>query len=154
MDWKNIIGSHRGVDEVDKGQFNKVEETDFASGCCVMIRREVFQEIGFFNEKYFLYYEDNDFSQRVKLNGFRVYYQPRAMLWHLNAGSTGGSGSNLQDYFITRNRLLFGFSYASVRTKAALLKESIKFLFAGRNFQRKAVLDFYTGRFGKGSYKL
>ena len=41
IDWQNIIASHRGVDEVDKGQFDKLEKTGFASGCCAMLKRTV-----------------------------------------------------------------------------------------------------------------
>ena len=78
MDWKNVLASHNGVDEVDKGQFNKLEKTDFASGCCEIIKKEVFETIGLFDEKYFLYYEDNDLSQRARRAGFDIYYQPKA----------------------------------------------------------------------------
>lgn len=152
IDWQNVIATHRGVDEVDKGQFEKQEETDFASGCCEMIKREVFGKVGLFDEKYFLYYEDNDLSQRAKRSGFGIYYQPKAVLWHLNAGSTGGSGSALHDYYITRNRLLFGFKFASPKTRFALIRESLKFIFAGRIWQKKGALDFYLGKFGKGSF--
>jgi GT2 family glycosyltransferase len=137
---------------VDKGQYEKVEQTDFASGCCEMIKREVLEKVGVFDERYFLYYEDNDLSQRAKKQGFKVFYQPKAILWHLNAGSTGGSGSILQDYYITRNRLLFGFKFASPRAKIALVRESLKLIFAGRPWQKKGALDFYLRRFGKGSY--
>jgi GT2 family glycosyltransferase len=153
IDWKNVIAYHRGVDEVDKGQYEKVEQTDYASGCCEMIKKEVFEKVGFFDERYFLYYEDNDLSQRTKKKGFKIYYQPKAMLWHLNAGSAGGSGSALQDYYITRNRLLFGFNYSSLRTKIALIKESLKIIFSGRIWQKRGALDFYLGKFGKGSYR-
>jgi GT2 family glycosyltransferase len=153
MDWENVLASHKGVDEVDKGQFDVLEKTDFASGCCVMIKREVFEKIGLFDEKYFLYYEDNDLSQRARRSGMEIYYQPNAMLWHLNAGSTGGSGSSLQDYYITRNRLLFGFKYASIKTKFALIKESLRFIISGRSAQRKGAIDFYLGRFGKGDIR-
>jgi hypothetical protein len=152
MDWQNMIATHRGVDEVDKGQYEKLEKTDFASGCCEIIKREVFKNVGLFDNKYFLYYEDNDLSQRAKKAGFAIYYQPNAFLWHLNAGSTGGSGSSLQDYYITRNRLLFGFKYASLKTKLALIKESLRLIFAGRPWQKKGALDFYLRKFGKGSY--
>jgi hypothetical protein len=152
MDWKNVLASHKGVDEVDKGQFEKIEKTDFASGCCVMVKREVFEKVGLFDEKYFLYYEDNDLSQRAKRLGFAVYYQPGALLWHMNAGSTGGSGSALQDYYITRNRLLFGFKYASLKTQLALVRESVKLMLNGRTPQKKGAIDFYLRRFGKGSY--
>ena len=153
MDWNNVLGKHRGVDEVDKGQFDVEKETDFSSGCCMGIKKEVFEKIGFLNKKYFLYYEDNDYSQRVKRAGYKVIYTPKAVLWHKNAGSVGGSGSNLQDYYITRNRLLFGMTYASLKTKFALFKESIKFLLNGRKWQKKGVLDFYLRKFGKGGYK-
>ena len=152
VDWQNVIASHIGVDEVDKGQYSSVEEIDFASGCCELIKREVFGKAGFFDDRYFLYYEDNDLSQRVKKQGFKIYYQPKAILWHLNAGSAGGSGSSLQDYYITRNRLLFGFSYATLRTKIALFRESLKNIFSGRPWQKKGALDFYLRRFGKGSF--
>jgi GT2 family glycosyltransferase len=152
IDWQNVIASHIGVDEVDKGQYQNVKEIDFASGCCEMIKREVFEKIGFFDDRYFLYYEDNDLSQRAKKQGFKIYYQPKAMLWHINAGSAGGSGSGLQDYYITRNRLLFGFGYATFRTKIALCRESLKNILTGRPWQKKGALDFYLRKFGKGSY--
>jgi len=153
MDWKNMLASHRGVDEVDKGQYETVEQTNFASGCCEMIKREVFDKAGLFDVRYFLYYEDNDLSQRAKKQSFKIFYQPKAILWHLNAGSAGGSGSALQDYYITRNRLLFGFNYSSLRTKIALVKESLKNILSGRSWQKKGALDFYLRRFGKGSYR-
>jgi GT2 family glycosyltransferase len=152
IDWKNVIAFHKGVDEVDNGQFDKVEKTDFASGCCVMIKKEVFEKIGFFDEKYFLYYEDNDFSQRAKKHHFYSYIQPNSIIWHKNAGSAGGPGSSLQDYYISRNRMLFGFRYAPMKSKLALVKESFKIIFSDRFWQKRGVIDFYLGRFGKGSF--
>ncbi|MFH1832964.1 MAG: glycosyltransferase family 2 protein [Candidatus Levyibacteriota bacterium] len=153
MDWKNIIGHHRGVDEVDKGQFEKVEETDYATGCCMLIKKEVFEMIGFLDKKYFLYYEDSDFSQRSKLVGYKIKFVPKAIVWHKNAGSAGGSGSSMQDYYITRNRLIFGIKYASLRAKLALIKETIKLFFSGRPWQKRGVFDFYLMKFNKGSYR-
>ncbi len=152
IDWKNVLGSHRGVDEVDHGQYNDIQETDYATGCCMFVKAEVFKKIGFLNDNYFLYYEDNDFSQRAKKTGFKIIYAPKAIIWHKNAGSAGGSGSELQDYYITRNRLLFGFKYAPLRSRIALIKESISMILSGRQWQKKGVLDFYLGRFGKGSF--
>ena len=152
MDWENVIGKHTGVDEVDKGQYEKTKEIDFSSGCCMMVKREIFEKVGKLDERYFLYYEDNDFSQRVKKAGYKIMYQPKTMLWHKNAGSAGGSGSSLQDYYITRNRLMFGLKYASFKTKLALLKESARLLITGRHWQKKGISDFYLRRFGQGSY--
>ncbi|OGH10224.1 MAG: hypothetical protein A2152_00940 [Candidatus Levybacteria bacterium RBG_16_35_6] len=147
-----MIVSHRGVDLVDNGQFDKIEETSFATGCCMLIKKEVLNEVGSFDEKYFLYYEDTDLSQRARMGGYKIIYQPKAVLWHENAGSTGGSGSIMQDYFISRNRILFGFKYAPLRTKLALVKESFSILLKGRANQKKGVRDFYLRHFGKGIY--
>lgn len=152
FDWQNIIASHRGVDEVDHEQYDKIISTDFASGCGMLIRKEVFEKVGFFDERYFLYLEDVDLCQRAKLAGFKILYIPRAVLWHLNAGSSAVGGS-LHDYYLTRNRLLFGFSYALLRTKIALVKESLRLLFSGRSWQKRGVCDFYFRKFGQGSFK-
>jgi len=154
MDWKNVIGHHRGVDEVDVGQFGKKEEIEYASGCCMLVKKEVFERVGFFDEKYFLYYEDGDLSMRARKGGFKIMYVPTSVVYHKNAGSAGGSGSILQDYYITRNRLFFGFKYASLRAKIALVKESIKTLFLGRPWQKKGVFDFFTSNLGKGSFRV
>jgi len=154
MDWANVIGHHRGVDEVDKGQYDETEETEIATGCCMLIKREVFESAGLLDDKYFLYYEDSDLSMRAKSKGFKVMYVPSSIIWHKNAGSAGGSGSALQDYYITKSRLLFGFRYAPTRSKLALFRESLSLFFKGRKWQRRGVLDFYMGKLGKGSFKI
>jgi hypothetical protein len=152
IDWRNVIGRHIGVDEPDKEQYDLRQETDFATGCCMLVKRRVFERIGLFDERYFLYFEDLDFSLRAKQAGFRLIYEPKAVLWHKNAESSGGSGSFLQDYYSTRNRLLFGMRYAPLKTKLALIKESIRLLMVGRRYQRRGVVDFYLQRFYQGSF--
>lgn len=152
LDWQNIIASHRGVNEVDHGQYDQIVPTDFASGCGMLVKKEVFQKIGFFDERYFLYLEDVDFCQRALRAGFKIVYVPQARLWHLNAGSSSVGGS-LHDYYLTRNRLLFGFKYASLRTKISLVKESLRLFFSGRHWQKIGIRDFYAQKFGQGSFK-
>jgi len=154
MDWANIIGQNRGVDEVDKGQYDKTEETEIATGCCMLIKKEVFENIGLFDDKYFLYYEDSDLSIRARRKDFKIMYVSGSIIWHKNAGSAGGSGSVLQDYYITRNRLLFGFKFAGFRSKLALFRESLSLFLRGRQWQKRGVIDFYLGKLGKGSYNV
>lgn len=152
IDWQNVLASHRGVDEVDRGQYDERIEADFVSGCAMFVKREVFDRIGLLDERYFLYWEDADFCQRASKAGFKVVYTPKAKLWHANAASSVVGGP-LQDYYLTRNRLLFGMKYAPWRSRAALLRESLKLLLMGRKWQKKGVRDFYRGKFGKGSYE-
>ena len=154
MDWNNVQSIHRGVDEVDNGQYDTQEAVEFATGCCMMFKREIFEKAGFFDERYFLYFEDADFSERIKKLGYKIYYVPSAILFHLNASSSGGAGkgNTLQDYFLTRNQMLFGMNYAPLRTKIALLKQSIRLLLNGRQMQKKGIQDYYSGKTGKGSF--
>lgn len=149
IDWDNIYCSHQGVDEVDKGQYEKISETNFITGCCMLIRKEVVEKIGLFDEKYYLYLEDVDLSVRAKRAGYKLLFVPEAKLWHKNASSSGKPGSALHTYYQTRNRLLFGFKYAKLRTKIALFKESLQKM--KNKAHRKAVIDFYSCRLGKGN---
>jgi GT2 family glycosyltransferase len=151
-DWKHAKSVHRGVDEVDNGQYEKTEEIDFATGCCMMIKKEVLEKTGLFDEKYFLYYEDDDLCQRIKKSGYKIYYVPSAAMYHENASSSGGAGNVLHDYFLTRNQMIFGMKYAPIRTKIALLKQSLILIATGREYQKKGILDFYLGRYGKGTF--
>ncbi len=152
IDWSNVYGVHEGVDEVDNGQFEVTKQTDLMTGCCVLIPKDVLERVKGFDNRYFLYFEDADLNQRIKMSGYSIWFAPKAILWHINAASTGGSGSTLQDYFFSRNRLLFGMQYAPMRTKIALLRESVRLLRNGREWQKKGIVDYFRRRFGKGSY--
>ncbi len=152
IDWKNAISVHTGMDQVDNGQYDEIKKIDFATGCCMLIKREVLERVGFFDKRYFLYYEDADLSQRIIKAGFEIFYIPSAIIYHDNAQSSGGSGSGLHDYFLTRNQMQFGITYAPIKTKIALLRQSLRLLIIGREYQKKGIRDFYLRRFGKGTY--
>lgn len=151
IDWKNVYGSNYGVDEVDEGQFDKVKEVDFATGCFVMYKSKVLKEVGFYDERYFAYMEDADHAQRIKKAGYKVLYSPKGILWH-KVSQSSGIGSELNDYFLTRNRMIFGLTHASLWTRQALIRESFRLLVGGRKWQKIAIKDFYLRRFGKGSW--
>lgn len=151
IDWDNIYGSNHGVDEVDRGQFEKTAETDFATGCFVMYKAKALKKVGLYDAKFFAYMEDADHAQRLKRAGYRVLYSSKGKLWH-KVSQSSGIGSELNDYFLTRNRMIFGMRYARLRTKFALLRESAKLLLKGRKWQKIGIRDYYLGKFGKGSW--
>jgi hypothetical protein len=151
IDWNNLYGKNMGVDEVDHRQYDSLKYVDFATGACMLVKKEVFEKIGLFNNKYYMYLEDVDFSMRVKKSGWEILYTPKAFLWHKVAQSSG-IGSTHNDYFISRNRMLFGLKYAPFRTKTALMRESIRLLFFGRKWEKIGIKDYYLGKFGKGSW--
>lgn len=150
IDWQNVYVSHRGVDEVDHGQYQKTQETDFVTGCCMLIKREVIEKVGLFDEKYFLYFEDVDYSVRIKRQGYHLSYYPDVHLWHKNASSSGGAGGKTSIYYQNRNRFYFGFKYASFNTKKSLLIDSVR-LFLKGGISRKAVTDYYLQHMGKAN---
>lgn len=149
FDQANVLGKHRGVDQKDEGQYNKIEETEYVTGAAMFVPKDVFDKVGLFDEQYFLYYEDSDFSYRAKSAGFKLVYLPTAVVCHENAKSTG-LGSPLQDYYITRNRMLFASKFLPIRTRFALFREALRNL--DKPVRRKAFFDFLLGKFGKGEY--
>lgn len=122
IDWSNVGGVHRGVDEVDSGRYNSLERTDFITGCLMCFDKSVIEKVGFLDESYFLYYEDADYSERAKRADIPLYYDPEIIIWHKNAQSTGGAGSDIHQKYQEKNRLKFGLKYAPWRTKAHLIK--------------------------------
>ncbi len=149
IDWSNLMAFHRGVDEVDRGHFDTQAETDFATGCVMLIKREVIEKVGILDKKYFLYLEDVDYSLRVLNKGYKIVFCPKSVVYHKNAGSTGGSGSSIQQYYQTRNRLLFFFKYASWRYRLTAVKFLIRLIFTGSAIEQQAAQDYLLGRLGK-----
>lgn len=152
IDTNNVYTFHRGVDEVDRGQYDKIEETNVANGACVIIRRGVFEKIGLLDASFFLYWEDADFSERAIRAGFKVVYYPKTSMWHKVSASTGGSGSPTNDYFLTRNRFYYSMRYSPLRTKFAVLRDTIRLVFTGRTWQKWGAIDALLGRHGMGQW--
>jgi GT2 family glycosyltransferase len=97
-----------GFGEKDDGRFDKLQETHSAHGCAMMIPMAVIRNVGLMPEMYFLYYEEHDWSIRIKNAGYRIFYQPASVVLHKEAVSTGGRVSTLRTYYFNRNRILFG----------------------------------------------
>ena len=68
----------RRVTSADNTEFR----LGYITACGMLIRREVLEMIGFFDERYFMYYEDADFCQRAKNAGFEIWCSPQAKMWH------------------------------------------------------------------------
>lgn len=62
-------------------------EVDWVSGACMLVRREVVEQIGPLDERFFLYFEDNDWCLRMRKAGWRIMYDPRFEVVHLGGAS-------------------------------------------------------------------
>ena len=76
-----------------------------ACGAAALYRRDAFEALGGFEERFFCYCEDVDLGFRLRLAGGRCVLEPRAVVRHLGGASSGGKGSAFAEYHGTRNRL-------------------------------------------------
>lgn len=80
---------------VPPGLPEDVTEVDWVAGASMMIRREVLEQIGFFDEAYFLYYEETDLCLRAQRAGWKIMYVPTASVAHIGGASTGVTSSKV-----------------------------------------------------------
>ncbi|MBY0022423.1 glycosyltransferase family 2 protein [Paenibacillus polymyxa] len=99
-------GFDQGFCEEDQGQYDKAREIDSCCGAAMMIRRDLFIEVGGFDSKFFMYYEDTDLSYRVKKKGLQLLFCPTALVRHVHTGSSQ-EWSPFFVFHVYRNKLLF-----------------------------------------------
>ncbi|RFS19566.1 glycosyltransferase family 2 protein [Chitinophaga silvatica] len=95
-----------GCREKDEGQYDNLMVTHYAHGGGMMTSAAALRDVGLMPEVYFLYYEEFDWCEQFKKKGYKVYYQPKSLIYHKESMTTG-KNSPLKTYYITRNRLLF-----------------------------------------------
>jgi GT2 family glycosyltransferase len=100
-------GYYRGYGNKDGPEYGSSEYTGFGCGAGVLVKKELFQYVGGFDEDYFASCEENDLGWKLWLYGYKVLYVPTAVMYHKESG-TFGSRSTFEStkvYLITRNRL-------------------------------------------------
>ncbi len=117
-------GHDRGFGEPDDGRYADAEDVFAFSGTAAAVRVVAAREVGSFDPSFFLYYEDTDLSWRLQLAGWRIRYEPRAVVRHLHAASSDISSASFA-FHNERNRLLM-----LVKCAPALLavKEVLRFI--------------------------
>jgi len=124
IDKRTKSGGHIDYLKIDKGQYDKKYfiESDFVNCSIALIRPELFKKVGYWDEKYFLYYEDLDWCVRAKNAGYKVGAIPSATAYH-DESSSVKKGSKIQEYYTTRNLLYF------VRKNFSLLELSVSYIY-------------------------
>jgi hypothetical protein len=98
-------GADRAYQEPDLGQYERAEEVFTFCGAAVCFRTEALREAGFFDDDFFLYYEDTDLAWRLRALGWSISYQPAAVVRHIHSASSK-EWSPLFTFHVDRNRLL------------------------------------------------
>ncbi|MEK7138617.1 MAG: hypothetical protein AAB799_00355, partial [Patescibacteria group bacterium] len=140
----------------------KIQNSRFyAIGAAIAIHKNVFEKIGLLDEKYFLYFEDADFSVRATKNKIPISIQYDIMIYHTVSASTKKLGSPLLLRYHYRNALYFNFKNGPWYIKLAVwpwslliaAKQVSKLVSKHNVEQSKAILlgviDFYKNKYGK-----
>ena len=93
-----------GFDEIDRGQYDQTRPIELFTGGAVLLRRELIEMTGGFDDRYFLYYEDVDLGLRGRELGWRYLCEPASVVWH-RRGATTAARPTQSRYWQERNRL-------------------------------------------------
>lgn len=158
---KGLI-AHIGIREIDSGQFDQGGETGYITGCCLLASRNCIETIGVLDESYFIYTEDADWCWRAKINGFKIWFEPRAKIWHKISSSSGGQSiagglTAFKIYHKIRGMMKFFGRYAKWRHWPTILLfwkwqffKALYMMIATRNWAGiRAMLRAWIGRRGK-----
>ena len=77
-----------GLGQLDEGQFDQEKDTPWITGCAILVRSVVIRQVGMLDNRFFAYYEDVEWSFRIKKSGFRLRYLPQSKIYHVAGGSS------------------------------------------------------------------
>jgi GT2 family glycosyltransferase len=106
IDWRQGNTARLQAEEIATGISREPVEVDFASGCALCLKRQVIEDVGILDPRFFIYYEESDWCVRAARAGWRIVYLPNATVWH-RISSAMGVASPATDYYMNRNALLF-----------------------------------------------
>lgn len=153
-----------GIGKIDDGQFDQEKDTPWITGCAMLIRSAIIREAGMLDSRFFAYYEDVEWSFRIKKQGYRLRYFPQSKIFHVAGGSSKkiktkeGIVPPIIHYYRTRNHLFLIRKHANpLSFVLSLLYQTAKnasfILYLGLNgrFQKvKAILKGHVeGLFSK-----
>lgn len=112
-------------DRGDRSLEGPVVATAYIPGAALFAHRDHFDQIGLFDDRFFLNFDDTDWCFRGRAKGADTLLVNRAMIDHVGSASIGGRLSPLQTYFMTRNRLLFAEKHCTVPQRLGLLRWNV-----------------------------
>lgn len=133
------LGSMPNFHQAGKKYYEKVKEVGWVGGTFTIIKKEVFEKLGYFDEEYFMYFEDVDFCFKTRKIGYKVMVNPGVVITHI-----GGASSNDPRFtqwrgefkglsiFYKKNFGILTTTLIKLMTKLAILLRVIAFAIIGR----------------------
>lgn len=111
INWDRFYGYHLNEnDNVNNISLNERKIT-FATGCLMLIKREVIDKVGCLPEEYFMYYEDVDYCAKIQEEGYNIIYNPKSVIYHKISAASGEAESPFSIKWNTKNRIRFMQKY-------------------------------------------
>jgi GT2 family glycosyltransferase/glycosyltransferase involved in cell wall biosynthesis len=119
------MGYKPHIGESDHGAHDTARDVLFGTGAALLVRREVFEQLGGFDERFFMFCEDVDFGWRLNLRGYRVRYEPRSIAYHRHHVSLHGADPARETYLLERNALAALYKNVSDETLGTVLPAAL-----------------------------
>ncbi len=158
---KYLRGYHLAQNQTDTGQFTHPHPVDWISGCAIMVRRSVIEQVGMIDERFFCYVEETEWCYRTKKAGWKIIHVPSAKLWHKGV-QRDYKPKPMVTYYATRNRLLMLYKHHAplsawiaawgfiIRTLMSwTIKPKWRSMRAHRDAMWRGAIDFIRRRWGQ-----
>jgi len=133
LGWVRTVGENRSASE----KYDRPKDTEWITGCCFMVRADIVRKIGGLNDRFFIYYEDVEWSLRIKELGYRLVYCPKAIVYH-EAGMSNKNKQKGKEGYI--NPIVH---FLATRNNVLMLRRYTPWYFAGPVIAFQSVK--YTG---------
>jgi hypothetical protein len=127
--------------EEDKGQYETPRRIFWACGSCMLIKKPVIDQIGLFDEDFFMYSEEFDFCWRANIHGCKIYCNPKSVVYHLGSYSVKTMKMNSEkEYLLHRNVFLtFLINYSDKNFKKYIFQRTLLEIISGISFPKKII---------------
>lgn len=125
--------------EKDRGAWDEPKDVLFGTGAAMFVRTSVFRDLGGFDDKYFMFYEDVDLGWRLNLMGHRFRFEPRSLVYHKHHASISAFGDFREQYLLERNALYTLFKNLDDESLAQVFPGAL--LLAARRAVARGALD-------------
>lgn len=155
--WESV---HIGANEVNRGRFDRAQDVDWISGCALLVRRSLVEQVGLLDERFYYYWEETEWCVRARKARWRIVHAPDATLWHKGVRRDYVPSANIT-YYNTRNKLLLMSTHQApvgvwivawwqiARTLLAwTLRPRWRPLAEHRQAMRQGIVDFLLGHWG------
>ena len=162
FDWTRGTWKHRILGKQPTPEFDRPRVVENANLSCLLVPIQALRDVGLLDDSFFIYYDDTDFVRRARDRGYRIWFEPAAVIQHRKGATIGGQDSAFGLYYLTRNRPYLIRKHVRSRLRRSVfwvyflttrLARIVVLLARGRRDLAKAIIagfvDYWRGRMGK-----